>query len=98
MPPNGIGIQIRNAYMPYFRAFLQQPSVSTLRYENTPRRVRATAYVARQDFNVLDGSVARRSELARAFGNLVREFDPRPSTIRFKPRPAQVPNSEPWQP
>lgn len=98
MPPIGIGKRIRNAYMPYFRAFLKQPNVSRLRYENTQRRVRATAYVARQDFNGLRGSVARRSELVRAFRNLVRKFDSRPSTLRFKPRPTQVPNSLPWQP
>lgn len=97
MPANGPGKRIQNAYMPYFRAFLKKPTVATLRFENTARRIRATAYVAQQDFNVLDGSVARRSELARAFGNLVREIDAaRPSTIRFKARPAQVPNSLPW--
>ncbi len=93
---NGTGALIRRAYMPYVRAFLQNPQDALLRYSNTPQRVRATVFISSPDFARFDSDVVLRSEQARTFNNLVREHDNRPSALRFQPRPQQMSPSQPW--
>ena len=93
---NGTGAVIRNAYLPYIRAFLNRPQSVALRFNNTAASVRGTIYLAQADFNRFQGDVSLRSEQARTFNNLVHERDNRRSALRFRLRPAQIPRSTSW--
>ena len=69
--------RLRDAYLPYARAFLDRPRASRLTFEVGPDYVDANLWMATVDFVRFDKSVDLRREHRRTFNNLVRHVDPR---------------------
>jgi hypothetical protein len=78
---------VRRAYMPYVRAFLEDPGTARLKFGNTPTAVLATLEMSQRDYDRFDDEVTLRAEQKRTFNNIVRELeDTRRPSLRFRVR------------
>ena len=81
---NGLETQIRQAYLPYVRAFLQDGATARLQFANTSTTILATLQLSQRDHNRFDADVALRAGQRRAFNSLARELDAtRTPALRF---------------
>ena len=84
---NGINRAVRSAYVPYVRAFLEDPDRARLKFGDSPTALLATLELSQRDYDRFDDDVTLRAEQRRTFNNLVRELeDTRRPALRFRVR------------
>ena len=74
MPPDNLSGKIRQAYLPYVRAFLNHPAEARLVLAIFEDAVEGTLQLDTTDFNRFNSTSGLRIEQRRAFNNLVRRL------------------------
>lgn len=85
MTDDEIKLLVRNAFRPYARGFLREPSASTMSVSvDEQGTVLVTLTVAEADEEVLEQSIALRTALQRALSNLTLFVDGRDALLEIE--------------
>jgi len=63
---------LRSAFFPFVKGFLWEPSRANITFTITESRISAAVGMGQQDFDEFDQDTTLRTEVRRAYNNLVR--------------------------